>query len=173
MRFSERYDYKIVDKALLKTNVPESIRTSIWNVFYLKIFKHVGDKTTDEFIRLLWQDFFRKDLFLLDRLYGEDFFVTLGGEKPVISNVQEAFFSAQWFEVYDFIEFFNECFRNPSKTKLKTEILQSLNTVFKEERVPYRVVNGLVTPLTSEEEIKVLEAALNVPDKFKSVRDHI
>jgi len=38
MLFSERYGYKKINEALLRENMPEHLRTRIWNVFYKDVF---------------------------------------------------------------------------------------------------------------------------------------
>ena len=70
MLFSERYGYKKIDEALLKENVPEHLRTRIWNVFYKQVFviTNIGF-VHREFVKTLWDSFFKKFLDdLKDRL---------------------------------------------------------------------------------------------------------
>ena len=61
----------------------------------------------------------------------------------------------------------------PQELKTKTFVLQKINLILEDERAPYRIVNNMVTPLISEQEIEEIERALNIADKFESVRDHL
>jgi len=63
MLFSERYGYKKIDEALLKEDMPEHLRTRIWNVFYKRVFviTNIGF-VYREFVKTLWDAFFKKSL---------------------------------------------------------------------------------------------------------------
>ena len=64
MLFSERYGYKKIDEALLKENMPEHLRTRIWNVFYNKqvfVITNIGF-VHREFVKTLWDAFFKRSL---------------------------------------------------------------------------------------------------------------
>lgn len=181
--FSERYGYKEVSHVLNKEEVPESLRMGIWNTFYSKVFLFVTKKShpifggfldrytidSDDpfcgFVDRLWDKFFQKDLHLLNGL-------TFSG---VIESVKELFFKLKWYEIYDFIEFFSQNFpivKENDETYI-ISVLSHLNKVLEEERAAYKIVDRLVCPITSDEEIKEIEQALNLPDKFKNTTDHL
>lgn len=172
MLFSERYGYKKVDEALLRENMPEHLRTRIWNVFYRDVFiikrwtgASPGQKFLDSvfgFVMTLWDRFFKQNI-----KYIEEYKYC---PSIVVDTIKDLFFQLSWYEVYDFIDFFSQF---PRKEPFKKQVLQDINQILQEERAPYRVINGIVTPLTSEEEIKEIEKALSVSDKFQPVRDHL
>lgn len=177
MRFSDRYGFRKIDTSLMRKDVPAHLRTRIWNIFYEHVFKNAYLADYKDFTYFSWRNFFKKDLHLLDKFYGSDessmdllFSITKSTGGAVIENVKNLFLEIPWYEVYDFVEFFAEHY---PKQKERKEILQAVNLALKEERAPYRVIDRLVTPLTSDEEIKELESALNVPDKFSSAKDHL
>ena len=176
MLFSERYGYKKIDEALLKENMPEHLRTRIWNVFYKDVFiiKHWGGVSPGEtflepvfnFVITLWDRFFKKNIQYVDE---HKYYPSM-----VVNEIKHLFFQLPWYEVYDFIEFFAQfSWEEDFKEDFKKQVLQDINQVLKEERASYRIVSNQVAPLTSEEEIKEIEKALSVPDKFKPVRDHL
>lgn len=169
MLFSERYGYKEIVESLHREEMPESLRTRIWNIFYEYIFEKLKvpldtfiPEFVDNFVLDCWDAFFKKEL---KKLRDTSPYNTL-------NYIRNLFLELQWFEVYDFIEFFATHFPNDSQIS-KDEVLQAINNLLKEEKAPYRVIEGKVVPLTSEEEIKEIEKALNVPDKFKGTKAHI
>ena len=166
MLFSERYGYKKINEALLRENMPEYLRTRIWNVFYNQVFVLTRDGKDfwyKELVETIWDGFFKKPL---DELH---YYPSSHGR----DKIKELFFQLSWYEVYDFIEFFAQFAWESWQKDLKKQVLQEINIVLRQERAPYRIINDIVTPLTSEEEIKEIEKALSVSDKFKPVRDHL
>lgn len=93
----------------------------------------------------------------------------MGYNIGAILALREKFYSLKWYEVYDFIEF---CL-NEFSISHREDFVEELNKIFEEERASYRIIGNLVTPLTSEVEIKEIERALEVSDKYHPVRDHI
>jgi len=166
MLFSERYGYKKINEALLRENMPEHLRTRIWNVFYNQVFVLTGYRHNflyKELVETIWDGFFKKPL---DELH---YYPSYHGR----DKIKELFFQLSWYEVYDFIEFFARFAWKSWNKDLKKQVLQEINIVLRQERAPYHIINDIVTPLTSEEEIKEIEKALSVPDKFKPVREHL
>jgi len=166
MLFSERYGYKKINEALLRENMPEHLRTRIWNVFYNQVFvltRYRHNFLYKELVETTWDGFFKKPL---DELH---YYPSYHGR----DKIKELFFQLSWYEVYDFIEFFAQFAWESWQKDLKRQVLQEINIVLRQERAPYRIINDIVTPLTSEEEIKEIEKALSVSDKFKPVRDHL
>lgn len=173
MLFSERYGYKKIDEKLLIKDVPQEIRQRLWNVFETYIFMEIRptffgnssvyQSTKGTYISNLWDKFFKKPLNNLFSSYGVD----------IINDMQKLFLEKlKWYEVYDFIDFFANEYPDEDEQNKET-ILDSINIVLKEEKVPYRIVNGAVRPLTSEEEIKEIEKALNISDKYAPIREHL
>ncbi|WP_292793178.1 AbiJ-NTD4 domain-containing protein [Nostoc sp. NMS7] len=71
----------------------------------------------------------------------------------------------QWYEVYDFLEFTINYFRNP-------KLVEHINSVLERELAGYRFVGGVFTDITNEQEIEMLEQA--VDDKnFPAVSSHL
>ena len=174
--FSERYGYKKIDEKLYRENVPREVRQRLWNIFEVLVFMEIrenyrgGDIPSDitqKYISFLWDKFFKRSINdLLSRQHWN----------YRVDDMQKLFLGEfEWYKVYDFLEFFAE---NYSGGQRKTMILSEINRVFKEEKVPYRMIvsgdnYGQIIPLTSEEEIKEIEKALNTPDKYAPVREHL
>jgi len=109
---------------------------------------------------------FKEDIKNLRENYGP--FYTASREYAYSTNsIWYKFYELEWYKVYDFIEFILNRF-NPN-----TIFRASLNKIFREERTSYRLIGNLVMPLTSEIEIKEIEQALKISDKYQPVKDQL
>ena len=88
------------------------------------------------------------------------------------STFRDRFFSWDYLETYDFIEFI-VILNIPNIDN--QELIKSFNTILKTELSGYRFVNGQLAPITSEEEIKEIENAINSTEsgKLKGVSIHL
>jgi hypothetical protein len=171
MLFSERYGYKKVDNSLIWEEVPLASRNRLWsridvNVFILK------DNNTENFLGRLWDRFYKREvaeLYSTSRPFG-GYPKTYFDYAKIIRYVKDFFFNAEWFEVFDFIEFLYEYY--PDKDVID-RLNPLLNSVLEEEKLAYRIIDGIVTPLTDKGQIKEVEKALNPPDKFAPIREHL
>lgn len=75
--------------------------------------------------------------------------------------------SETWYIIYDFIERYLSISSNGTKEKM-TKVF---NRILEDEAVPYRILDGLVIPVTSKSELSTIEEAVNV--EYDSVRTHI
>jgi len=172
--FSEKYGYKNVENSLIWENIPLPSLNRLWGRISRIVLPPKGDDTKTFLVRL-WDKLYKKDieeLFSLDTRY-----VAFGrgvrryfDYKRNIQYVKDFFFNAEWFEVFDFIEFLYEYY--PDKDVID-KLNSLLNSVLEEENSAYRIIDGVVTPLTDKEEIKEIEKALNPPDRFAPVKEHI
>lgn len=198
MLFSERYGYKKIDESLVWEKLPKKMRNRLWNrinsiilnsikenIIYLEKDKDMpwgldGFSAEEEnfkiFLFKLWDSFYKRDSDeLVDISYSgipsyyteESKYIDL---KKNIDIIKKWFFDAEWFEVFDFVEFLFEYYLGREKIN---ELIPSINKVLTDERSAYRIVDGIVTPLIDEEEIKEIEKALKQPDKFEPVRHHL
>lgn len=150
---------------LKKDEMPESLRNRIWNVFYYRIFKRLDDMVnkwtppwTYVFIKEIWSRIFKDDIAIIEQYAGP------------ISRIKYFLSHCKWFEVYDFIELFAVSYEEDIE---RGKILNELNDVFIEEKTFYRIINNILVPLTSEEEIAEIEKVLNISYKFKPISDHL
>ncbi|HOA81858.1 MAG TPA: hypothetical protein PKK61_12475 [Defluviitaleaceae bacterium] len=84
-----------------------------------------------------------------------------------IQILRNKFYELKWYEVYDFIEF---CLAEFSFDK---KFIDELNEILDEENVPYRIIENLVTPLISKEEVEEINCALSIQDRYQPVKKHI
>jgi hypothetical protein len=157
-----------VKTALQRESMDEELRNSIWNALVAFCwskgaerlsgypFRH-GDTKADFFFYFLWRDFYKQpvDTMQIDRM----------------STVRASFFGMKWHEVYDFLEFAANNFAFDSGDRER--FLKFCNDMLEHELSAYRFVGGIVTPITSQEEMAAIEQALSGSDRFKGPRTHL
>lgn len=85
-----------------------------------------------------------------------------------IDQIQEKFYQLEWNKVYDFLEFLISI---DAYDQSKNNFIGRLNQVFIDERAPYKIINGMVTPLVSEIEATEVEKAIS--SKYAVASGHI
>lgn len=83
--------------------------------------------------------------------------------------LKEQFYDFPWYRVYDFIEFTLARF----DFRLAKDFPAVCNQILEEENAAYRIIDGQVTPITSEAEIQSLEDVIASAEAFPGVREHI
>jgi hypothetical protein len=171
MLFSERYSYRKIDNSLIWEEVPIPSRNRLWSRIDVNVLAPKDDNTKI-FLGRLWDRFYKREvaeLYSTSRPFG-GYPETYFDYGKIIRYTKDWFFNAEWFEVYDFVEFLCEYY--PDKEVID-RLNPFLNSVIEEENLAYRIIDGIVTPLIDKEEIKEIEKALNPPDKFTPIRDHL
>ncbi|MDF5736464.1 MULTISPECIES: AbiJ-NTD4 domain-containing protein [unclassified Nostoc] len=161
--FSQRRGLNPVSEIIQIDSINHALRNSLWNVlsanFFLKYSKSISnymysDRYVDDFIVYVWEKYFK---YLLD-----DFSAT---PRESVNWLLEYFQNCQWYEVYDFLEFTMNYFKSP-------KLVEDINSVLERELAGYRFVAGVFTDITNEQEIEMLEQA--VDDKsFPAVSSHL
>lgn len=166
MRFSQRMGLTPVKTALQRESMDGELRNGIWNVLELFWWREQterlpsGQTRGDRFFYYLWRDFYKQPVDAIPHL-------------PVgrMRKVRASFFEMKWHEVYDFLEFAANNF--PSDHEERERFLQFCNDMLERELSAYRFVGGIVTPITSQEEMAAIEQALSSSDRFKGARTHL
>ena len=86
-----------------------------------------------------------------------------------IDAIRDKFYNLKWYEVYDFIEF---CL-NEFSISHKEEFVEDLNKIFEEENIGCRIIDNLVVPIIGEEEIKEIETAQKISDRYSGAKIHL
>ncbi len=175
MLFSQRKGLKPVKSVLQIDSMDEDLRNGLWNALTLCYWDRAvasqygghyllslqGNKGLSMFCIKLWDGYFKKPV---DKM-GDDW-------SYIRSEIRNYFYSCPWNEVYDFIEFTARAYPD-SRNGANNVFIESCNTVFETELSGYRFVGGIITQITSEQEIEAVENALASPDPFKPVGIHI
>ncbi len=163
--FSHRNSYEVV-KAIQKDRLDKATRNRIWNVvdYYLNLFIHRHEPG-------FFQNF-------QDVVFSEKSSVDLN-EYRLVSSLRDGFDNYAWYLVYNIIEFiYNEYPVNllnisPLLENSRESFAKKINKVFEEENVAYRFINGRISPITSIEEIKEIEAAIDPSGVKPGIPEHL
>jgi AbiJ N-terminal domain 4 len=157
MRFSERYGYRPVREIIQIDSMNDELRNALWSMLHVHIWSKLqlsrvyGStfKRHNEPISLLfsqlWLLFFKQPLDILP----DDW-------PRVIDVVRKFFFEAEWFEVYDFIEFIATHFPYADEESFT----EACNTFLRTENSAYRFVDKVIARITEEEQIETIELVM-------------
>ena len=155
----------------------DDLKNSLWSVltiFYWNTFDKSRSDTTgysrrdyisgsnlEELFHFLWLDFFKKPIDTQPNMYyGKD------GGREFLRNY---FFNAEWFKIYDFIEFIVLYNTKDSKDSF----MRDCNKVLDRENSAYRFVNGVIVEISSVEEINEIEEAIRKSTPYWGVKKHL
>jgi hypothetical protein len=166
--FSERKGLKPIKNVIQIDSMDKELRNGLWNALTIFYWNRIqanvygdwylaNDRNVEILFKRLWHNYFKRRLDTLSIHWPEP-----------LDNVRGSFFSCEWNEVYDFVEFVANNYPDESTNK---KFMDSCNVVLGREVSGYRFVGGKITPTTSEEEIGEIEDALgNAP---KPVNIHL
>ena len=154
--FSDRYQLK-PEKEIQLNDVDYALFNRIWNVFYRdqrekwevhSVFQSVGAVEN-----------------LLDS-FGQSYeYPTTSFEKDRnVEKLKNYLMGSEWYEIYDFLE------RYLKIIEPKKQLEKQLNIILEEEKSGYRIVKGLVTPITNNIELTSLAKSLST--KYDAVNKH-
>lgn len=148
--FSERYGYLNPREVIVREQLTEQIQNSIYNWillicnknYYLPGFDYIALE------RYVWLYFLNQRV---DRFNGRDDII-----KSYIVNDRYS-----WHSKLDLIEvIYEQLMKKSPKINL---FIEFLNNEFQRHNFAYRLVEGRIVEITSEEEIKAIEQALTTP----------
>ena len=163
MLFSHRKGYKPVSNVIQRDEVSEELRNTLWNILDLFVWQkknflstsHMSQRTgMDAYSTILWLHYFKKPI---------DSRASSSYEN--LKVIRKYFFTCEWYEVYDFVEFTLSYVKDDQLTEI-------VNNVLEQELYAYRYIDNIFTDITDEQEIKMLQEALNDKD-FPRVTKHL
>lgn len=161
--FSQRKGLKTVAEIVQISGMSEELRNGLWNVLDMSIWsqhnfmwRQHGSGDIHKFSHDLWFHYFKKP-------------TDKRPEEPVsiLSQIRGYFFKCDWNEVYDFLEFVVR-----QQAEARPRLPEFLNFILEREVSGYRFVSGIVTDITSEQEVSMLENAL-ADARFAGVAAHL
>lgn len=166
MLFSQRKGFKPVKTVLQVDSMDKDLRNSLWNALTIMYWNQMVGKSyrsehyiMNQFATILWKDYFKLTLDTLDAYWHK-----------VHAYMRDYFFTCDWYEVYDFIEFVANYYPYPS---LNSQFIPVCNAYMERELSGYRFVSGKITEITSEEEIAEIEEALQIHHSLQPVSAHL
>jgi hypothetical protein len=168
MRFSQRIGKRPVKTVLQIESIDEDLKNRLWNGILEDFFDQISDYSSNDYVetekikwcKYIWKDFFKKAIDEIPKYTRTNMVSTLS----VVDYIKGWYFRAEWFEIYDFIEFI---------APGSNDFVEICNQVLKSEGAAYRIIDGLVAQITSEEEVQEIEQALADNDQLKSVNTHL
>lgn len=167
--FSERRGLKAVSESVQTNHISEELRNSLWNAFHVAIWsqhgfvfgRSGGTGDIDDFSARLWFHYFKQPI---DERPGYGY--TDRGSR-ILKIVRDYFFSCEWNEVYDFLEFVVD-----AVSRSKPRLPDLLNQVLEREMAGYRFIDGHAVDITGKQEQEMLEQAL-ADTRFSGVATHL
>lgn len=159
VNFSTRYGYR--DSTVQYECASDTLKRRVMAAFYKQEF--------DSYDTMDWTNYTTRI---------EDMMIEMGVpyefpkneifKKKNAEALQEYIFKAEeWYIIYDFIERYLKVSNIETITKME----KVFNEILEEEVSGYRIVDGLVVPITSKAEIETVKEACNTP--YHSVNVHI
>jgi len=167
MKFSERIG-KIQPKVAIQLDsMDDDLKNSLWNILLSYIIEPIADKfylhetEFEPFIVSIWFSFLKEPK---DQIPSRT--------DKLVTEFRKRFFSWNYLEVYDFIEFIASEKDIPCD---KIFFIQICNFVLKRELSGYRFVNEQLIQITSEIEISEIEGAIDTTSSngLKGVHIHL
>lgn len=163
-------------KAVMQVeSMDDDLRNSLWNALCLFYWDEVKSKlppSTDVYsllgtniytlLKTLWLDYFKRPIDTLSNFWDETY-----------NQIRDYFFSFEWYEVYDFIEFIANNYPAGYDNRVNLEFMNYCNSILERELSAYRFVGGKITQITSEVEISEIEEALENSKPLKPVNTHL
>lgn len=173
MLFSQRQGFKPTKQIIQLSDIDDDLRNGLWNALTLFYWESIDQPvliTRDRFngvsehhmlifLKIMWHSYFKKPI------------DTLGIQWDTIYKfIRNYFFTCPWFDVYDFIEFVAS--RDQSQPNSE-KFVDLCNSILEKEMSGYRFIDGIITPITHQEEIESIEQAIQNSDKFHGASIHL
>lgn len=182
MKFSERMGHSAPRCEIQIENIDQKLRAALWNCFYVHFLDSFKGPTQTDMIlqtleshrphrhhalgnlqalfRALWSTLRKLPIDSLPNDY-----------ESAVSEIRSWFFSSQWFEVYDFIEFIAKS----DSSSRQSEFIAFCNAEMEKELSGYRFVGSQIAPIIDQTEISEIEDAIETASKhdLEGVRLHI
>ena len=156
--FSQRRGYIAMASMLEREGMTRELRNSLWN--QMTDGGRLYDRHSDRgyggptMYKVIWTDILKLPAHRM---------ASPGG--LAVELLFEKYSALEWYEVYDLVEYVLKCQEDP-------DLVESVNEILGREMSAYRFVGGVITDVTGEEEIAMLEEALQ-DDQFSGVTAHL
>lgn len=173
MRFSQRIGKTSVRDSIQIESIDEKLENRLWNNIQINFFDVIGvnfnhkidnDSDIGLVFNSIWQEFFENRADEIPKNQQRDI-----STREFVGYIKDWFFKSNWFEKYDFLEFLSKIDIN----YLRIEFDVKCNNSLKKEMSAYRLVDGHIVQITSEEEIVEIEDALVNSSKWEPVNTHL
>ncbi|PSD50782.1 hypothetical protein C7E25_02340 [Stenotrophomonas maltophilia] len=172
LKFSQRQGLAPAAKLAQRESVDDDLRSSLWSllcILYWDTYNapsrgmygrsdYVKGSNLYSLMTALWLHFFKAPVDAMDEYWRE-----------CRAGLRSYFFRAEWYEIYDFIEFV----ASHGPPKQRGEFVELANNYLERENSAYRFVGGQIVEITSAEEIEAVEEALSLDEEYRGARTHL
>ena len=171
MKFSQRIGIVPVRTALQVESIDSPLLNRIWNSILRDFFEKldgsrpsINQSPRIKVSKFIWEEFFNKriDEFPLQSYVGASF-------EEFLNILEEWYFNAKWYEVYDFVEFLSKV----DQRTANMNFIPQINNALEKELAGYRIIDSEVVQITSEAEIAAIEEAMVHTNKWQPVSTHL
>ena len=163
------------EKIVQIESIDEDLRNSLWSALsaiYWRKFNRpkydmgtrcdrVSGSNLDGLFTALWLHYFKRPIDTIPALFHD--------ENNALGRIRKYFFSAEWFEIYDFIEFVAEY----GPKERKDDFIVACNSFLERENSGYRFVNGKIVGISSSDEVSEIESAISSSTPYYGVKQHL
>lgn len=164
MKFSQRMGFSPVSEIIQLEFMSTELRNSLWSELDMAYWSQF------DFTGYDFKPGFTRQQYLAEQLWLKYFKLPVDevpfGQSQISDAIRSYFFSCEWYEVYDFIEFLNSVF------PMTSELDNRINGVLAREISGYRLLNGEFAPISDENEVSEIEEATRA-NPAEGVRAHI
>lgn len=172
MRFSERYGYEKPSEVIIRERITPEIQHAIGNC-YLDLFEMINQSSyrqLEQFIQRYCLNLSIENVPPLS-VFDEISFSTHNDYKHFIILPFLKQENNEWWRKIDIIETTISFLIDNKKEDISERFVERVNAEFERLKFGYRIVDGYVTEITSEQEIKTIETALK--ENKDNVRMHL
>ena len=161
-RFSERIG-KVSPRSAIQIGAMDvPLRNALWNAVDVWVFGGLSGwiHNTWQWVvcQNIWIYFFRLPVDEIDAYWPK-----------IKEELRGWFFNAEWYEVYDFVEFLAA--QLPGH--VASQFIVATTAALEREMAGYRFVAGELAPMTNEQEIAAIESALADTSQLTVVQSHL
>lgn len=172
MKFSQRIGINQHTKIIQIESIDEDLKVGLWNTLTLIYWNSyeapgrdmysrndyvVGSNLENLLVRI-WLNHFKKPIDTIDEFW-----------EYALQNLRKYFFSAKWWQIFEFVEFI----ANNGEQAKKNKFIQACNYHLKLENSAYRFVQDVLVQITSLEEIESIESAMHEANPYGGVKEHL
>lgn len=148
--FSQRHGYTQSRGMAQVESMDDQLRHGLWNCLYhemerLSDSNYFAQSSLLQFGKIIWDGFFRR---AVDEMPARNFY-------ELVSAIREWFMGAEWYEIYDLVEFVARVLTD------KDGFVLGCQRVMMRENAAYTFTQGIIVPIASSDEVEEVDEAIS------------
>jgi len=168
MKFSDRKGITQPKSIIQINGIDESLRNKLWNIIIEKL---ISPLESEGFQRIKSTEFYSFFVSLWHHYFEQPIDTMPINKYEVINVLRKYFFSCEWYEVYNLIEFIYKRKSPINKESFK----KGVNNVLASCLAGYRFIENELVPISDDIEIKEIEESIEIAKKqsLVGVKTHL